>query len=350
MSGSSPYTIGTPTNAVTSVIASPSTVVQGASTSFSVKFLATAALSGGQGSAVTVASSVALGSVPTDVGLIDDTNASCFQGTPNGGTVSGTSVTVDLVGPCEVSAGDLVEIVFAADGPVTIGSFQFTVTTSGNGTPAVSSPVVVSSSPPTLSATSVDLGVNVNYTITAASWASSALSGTFTDLTLTAKATFGTTIAWYDGAAGYSVTYTPPGGAPAADVVDSATVSMTANAGDTVTLNLATALGAGDQVSVGGKGTNPSVASTDQVAVTPATGPAAAPSPVGSPETSSNSVVFGTSVTQVTVSASPAVAGAQATYTVSFDATSALSGGPAPTSALTKPLVPPSSRAGRECW
>ena len=326
--GSAPYTIGTPTDAVSSVVASPPTVVQGAGTDFSIKFLATAPLSGGQASAVTVSSSTSLGSVPSDVALIDDTNTGCFQGALNGGAASDTSLTVDLVGSCQVSAGDLLEIAFTADSPVASGSFHFEVTTSGNGIPAVSEAVIVTNSPPTLGATSVDLGANATYTISGASWTSSTVSGNFAALRLTAKATSGTTMVWYGGAAGYSVIYTPPSGVPTADVVDGATVSATTNMGDTVTLALSTSLGAGDQVSIGGKGTNPSVASSDQVTVTPEAAPGAAPNAAGTTDTSSNTVVFGTSVTEVTVSASPPVAGATATYAVSFDATSALPGGP----------------------
>ncbi len=143
-------------------------------------------------------------------------------------------------------------------------------------------------------------------------------------LVLTAKASAGTTISWYSGGSGYLVTYTPPKGTPAGDVVQAVHVGTTSTSNDTVTLTLATALVAGDRVTISGKGTNPSSTSTNNVSVAPETGAAGSLSAAGSPETSTNALVFGTFVNDVTVVPSPSVALAPATYVVSFQATTRL--------------------------
>ena len=79
------YTIGTPTNAVASVVASPATLSQSAPSPFVVKFRATVALSGTGASTVTVNSSTALATAPNSVSLVDDTDTACFQAGTNGG-------------------------------------------------------------------------------------------------------------------------------------------------------------------------------------------------------------------------------------------------------------------------
>jgi hypothetical protein len=167
--GTSTYTIGTPTDAVGSVMASPSTVVQSGPTSFEVTFKATAALSGADAGTITIASSVSLTSAPSNVAAIDDSGTACFQTGTNGGGVSTSGLTVDLGASCNLNAGAEVEVDFTAGSPVEAGEFDFTVTTSGNATPAVSNAIIVSGTPPTLSVSSTALGANANYTITDAS-------------------------------------------------------------------------------------------------------------------------------------------------------------------------------------
>ena len=110
------YVIGTPTNAVAGVVASPATLSQGAPTPFVVKFRATAALSGTGASSVTITSSAALATAPSTVALIDDSDTACFQGGTNGGLVGTTTLTVDLASSCNVAAGDEVEVDFTASG------------------------------------------------------------------------------------------------------------------------------------------------------------------------------------------------------------------------------------------
>ena len=316
------YAIGTPTNAVASVVASPATLSQSAPTTFVVKFRATVALSGTGSSSVTITSSAALATAPTSVALIDDSNSACFQAGSNGGPVGTTTITVDLVASCNVATGDEVEVDFTASGPSSIGDFTLAVTTSGNGSPAASNTLMVEPAPPTVSATSVVLGANATYTLSGASWTT--LGASVNALVLTAKASAGTTISWYSGGSGYLVTYTPQKGAPAGDVVQAVHVGTTSTSNDTVILTLATALVAGDRVTISGKGTNPSSTSTNNVSVAPETGAAGSLSAAGSAETSTNALVFGTFVNDVTVVPSPSVALAPATYVVSFQATSRL--------------------------
>jgi hypothetical protein len=332
------YAIGTPTNAVAGVVVSPATLSQSAPTPFVVKFRATAALSGTGASSVTITSSAALASAPTSVSLIDDTDTACFQGGSNGGPVGTTTLTIDLIPSCTVATGDEVEVDFTASGPATIGDFALTVTTSSNESPGISNTLMVEPAPPTISASSVVLGANATYTLSDASW--STVTSGVNALILTAKATAGTTISWYSGASGYSVTFTPPRGTPTADPVEAVQVTTTATTNDTITLTLAAALAAGDQVTISGRGTNPSATSTDVVSVSPETGSPGSWSSAGTPESSTNSLVFGTLVSDVTVAPSPSVAGALATYVVSFQATSQLSGTAGAQICLSEPSGP----------
>ena len=318
------YTIGTPTNAVAGVVASPATLSQSAPSPFVVKFRATVALSGTGASTVTVNSSTALATAPNSVSLVDDTDTACFQAGTNGGPLGTTTFTIDLAASCSIAAGDEVEVDFTAAGPPITGDFDLTVTTSGNATPAISNILTVEPQPPTISATSVVLGANATYTLSDASW--STLTTGVNALVLTAKATAGSTISWYGGASGYSVTYTTPKGALAGDPVVAAKVTTTTTLNDTVTLTLTAALAAGDNLTITGKGTNPSTTSTDEMSVGPETGTLGSLSAAGPSETSTNALVFGTLVSDVAVVPSPSVAAAVATYVISFQATMMLSG------------------------
>ncbi len=69
------------------------------------------------------------------------------------------------------------------------------MTTSGNGSPAISNTLMVEPAAPTFSATSVVLGANATYTLSDASWP--ALSSAANAVVLTAKASAGTTHSWY---------------------------------------------------------------------------------------------------------------------------------------------------------
>ena len=93
-----------------------------------------------------------------------------------------------------------------------------------------------SASAPSLSAASVSFGASTNYTLSDVPVAS--LSADGTTVVLSAGITRGTeALAFYNGASGYSVSYTPSGGSATADAVDAASAS-----GAKVTLTLATTL------------------------------------------------------------------------------------------------------------
>jgi hypothetical protein len=169
-----------------------------------------------------------------------------------------------------------------------------------------------SASAPSLSAASVSFGASTNYTLSDVPVAS--LSADGTTVVLSAGITRGTeALAFYNGASGYSVSYTPSGGSATADAVDAAAAS-----GAKVTLTLATTLVGGDTLNINAKGTNPAYSTATQsnsITVTPGNGTAEA----------TGSVTFGNSVSAITVVPAPGYAGAPATYTVSFKATDALS-------------------------
>jgi len=164
----------------------------------------------------------------------------------------------------------------------------------------------------TLSAASISFGASTIYTISNVPVGS--LSANGTTVVLSAGVTRGTeALAFYNGASGYSVSYTPSGGSATADAVDAAVAS-----GAKVTLTLATTLVGGDTLNITAKGTNPAYSTATQsnaITVTPGNGTA---------ETT-GSVTFGNSVSAITVVPAPLYAGAPATYTISFKATDALS-------------------------
>jgi hypothetical protein len=324
---SAPYAITAPTSAVSEVVASPGVVVQGSPASFEVRFKVTVALSGSQpGTWVSVVPSSPLGSVPVGVEIVDLSASTCSRAGTNGGALSGSVVTVDLAPSCSMAAGDDVEVGFSTKVPSTARSFYFSVTTSANPAPAASGAVMVSSSPPAFSATSQALGANATYMVSDASWSSMTLSQSFTVVVLSAGATAGVALSWGQSAAGYSVTVTSPSGGATRDAVQAATLGETPGP-HVVTLVLANPVASGYSLSISAEGTNPGTTSTDQVSVQPEVFVSGGYLPVGPVETT-NPVLFGTSVANVTAVPSPPLAGAQATYTVGFEATTAVAGGP----------------------
>ena len=340
------YTVGSPSGAVTSVDATPTTVGADASTDFALTFTTSAALAGSSSSWVTVVSSEALGSDPTNVDLIDKTTPNCLQagtaGEAGSGSVTTSDLTVDLASSCAISAGDSVEVDFDADAPPSISSLTFSVTTSGDLTPAGSNTVSVGTSGATLTAGSVSFGANTTYSISDVPVAN--LSAAGTSVELAAGITEGTeSLVFYNGPSGYSVSYTPSGGSATADPVTGATLGV---AGESVTLTLADALVTGDTVNIVATGTNPTASAateSNDISVTPGNGTAEA----------TNSIVFGNQVSSVTVSPSTTAAGSLATYVVNFRTYSAVSsgyiflsetGGPTDFATVTGVLVSDTSR------
>ena len=309
------YAIGAPTPSVNSLVVAPTIATVGTSTNFEISFVATVALSAA--GTITVRDSTSGNSVvvTTSKVQLSDSAGTCLEPAPATVTSSGGGLAVTLGAGCSVSGGDTVNLNLIATAPSSSGTLTFDVTTSGNATPAVSNPVTVSTSPPAVAAASAVAGANTTYSI--ADVPVTGLSAGGASLVLVAKATGGSgTVAWYNGPSGYAVTFVASGGgAITTDAVNAATVSTTANPGDTVTLALATSLASGYTVNMTAEGTNPTAVSTDDFTVTAGN---------GTPETTSNDVVYGSTVTNVLVSASPSVAGASATYAISFKATTAV--------------------------
>jgi hypothetical protein len=321
-----PYNIGVPTDAVNSVMVSPSAAVAGAATSFEVKFRLTSPLLGSvAGTWVSVIPSISFGSVPRTVSVLDDTSATCVQSGPGGARLGASVVTVNLGSNCSAAPGDDLEVDFTAVVPANAHSFYFSVTTSANSSSAASNSVTTTSSPPTFSTSSQALGTNATYSIEDASWTGLNLSQSFTMVQLSAGATLGTTFQWYDGQAGYSVEVTTAAGVSGPDEVLSATLGPVARPSE-VTLVLISPVAIGDSLTVTAKGTNPVATSSDRVLVTPETDVGGSATPAGAGE-ATNAVLFGTSVSSPTVAVSPPGAHATATYTVGFQVTTPVTGG-----------------------
>jgi hypothetical protein len=317
------YTIGTPTGAVTGAAVTPTSVVSGANTSWTVSFTTPAAL--GTNATITVDASQTLGSPPNSAYLL---SGSCLQTTGFSPTTSGIVFTVSCTSG--ISAGATVQVVFNALAPSS--NFNFAVSTSANSTADDTNTVTVTSVPPSLSASSVTPGAGVVYSITGVgasganggSWAT--LTGSSTNMIqLTSSGTLtSTAISWYtSGPSGYTVTYTPPGGTVTADAVSS--ISPTTGPTATITLTLANAIPQGSTVNITADGTNPSSPGASvTVSVTPLSSTQSGA--VGPTETT-GSVTFGSPVTAPTLSISSLVSGATASYVASFIASGPVTGG-----------------------
>jgi hypothetical protein len=329
---SNSYTIGSPTGAVSNVAATPPTVAAGATlTQFGVSFTATSALSGTSAS-ITISTNEALGSAPVagSVSIIDDTNTNnCLEGAASG-TQTASSVQAVLSGSCSIAAGDKVTVDFTATAPAAAGSLIFGVVTSANATSATANTITVTSTEPTVSVSGSGgqtPGQNATYTITGVPIKN--VSGSTNSVTLSASSCSagggpctgnypGTgTVSWNGSLSGggYSATYTPSGGTAATDPVTAASATNTSS----VTLTLTNAVSNGGTLTITAPGQNPQgTGNMDYFTVQPSGGTA---------ESTTNTVVFGSSVSSVTATPSPAVAGAPATYVVSFKSTTGVAAG-----------------------
>ena len=360
------YTIGTPSGAVNSVTVTPTSTTATISTAYTVLFTATSALSAASSSTITVTPSVALSGAPAlaSASLVDLTSSTCFlSGVGANGTASTTSVVYALAGtPCTIASGDQIQASFTAPAPASsAASYTFSVVSSGNATSAASNTVTNNSVPPTLSASNSISGANAIYTISGVATSGANGCGTATGgtcLTSTASAlvltspitgTASTTpptnptsaISWASGAASYTVTYVVAG-VSTADVVTNVVLAASGVSNPCVasavvtgcnqaTLTLTSAIPtSATAINITGAGNNPSAQNAAQVQIQPFfTCPApvqpncAGGSIAGAVETTS-SISIGSSVTSVTVTPSPLVANATATYVVTFIATTAV--------------------------
>ncbi len=309
------YTIGTASGAVSGVVASPGSVVEGAPTNFEVAFTASGGLSGAADNFVLVQPSEALASVPTEIDIVA---GSCIAtgtaGAGGAGSATAQGLTIELGASCTIPAGTAVQVSFTAGAPSATGNFNFTVVTSTNSTPATSNTVTASTTVASLSAASHGFGADTTYTISGVP-VENLTSGQNT-LVLTSVITSGSAaLSFYNGAAGYTVSYAPSGGTVALDPVATAMVS-----GNSVAISLEYALASGPTLTITALGANPpGVTSLEANAVDVQAGNARAQL--------TSSITFGTSVSDLTVSPSTTAAGTPATYTVGFRVSSPLAAG-----------------------
>lgn len=311
---SSYYTIGTPTGSVTTVSATPLSVTTGADTAFEVSLVTPASLSGGSSSSVTVIPSESLGSAPVEVALA---GGSCLQtgtaGVAGTGVDAADALTIDLESNCSIVAGSSIEVYFYADAPTSTGTFQFSVYTSANSGAATSNAISVGTSEISLSAAHYGFGDNTSYTISGITVGTNGAGSTLELASIVTTGSEAITFAAY--AVDYQVLVTPSGGGtPSTDTVDTAS-----STGPAVTLSLASPVSVGETLTITAEGTNPAQSTASQAdAIEVIVNGAAA--------VTTNSISFGNSVTDITVSPSSTIAGASAEYVVSFKVSTAGTG------------------------
>ncbi len=308
------YAIGTSTGSVSGVVATPTSVGADASTSFEVTFTALSGLSAADANFIIVQPTESLASTPTNIFIV---GGSCLQsgtaGTGGAGSDLAQGLTIELASSCSIPAGDTVQVYFTADAPSNTGSFYFTVTTSSSAL-VTSNVVTVGTAAGNLTAATYAYGASTTYTITAIPVGD--VTSSNNTLLLTAVTVGGNeAISFYNGASGYTVSFTPSGGSALADPVEVATSS-----GNTVSLSLANPLVDGDTLNITALGTNPlasTIAQANAIDVDAGNAP---------PQLTST-ITFGSSASDVTVSPSTTAAGTAASYTVGFRASSAVSAG-----------------------
>ncbi len=331
--------VTTPDYAITAAAqatVSPTTVVVGADTSWTVAFTTPAAL--GSGATLTIGDNegnAVAGTAPAATAYL--LSGACLD--TDAATASPSSGLVFTVNCSSgISAGATVEIVFEANAPTS--DFYFEVSTSANGVPVDTNLVTTTSTPPTLGASTLVPGVGATYTITDAgasratggSWSTLAQSATSIELVSQGQGASPVPISWFTGggASGYTVTYTPPHGTATADAVS----AVNASSAGAVYLDLASAVPEGSTVNITADGVNPTVSGvSDYVEVTPGvvtsgssfTTSGTEPFTSVGPTETTGSLTFALPVASATLSLSSTVGGATGvTYTLSFVASAAV--------------------------
>ena len=149
---SNPYTIGTPSGAVTSLTVSPTTALSGTTTGYTLTFVSPGSVA--SGGTITIGDSLSNTVVDTALNVGGTNNGvtvvsgSCLQS--GGGTTSkGNPLVITLNSTsCSagIAAGATVSVGFSATNPSS--NFNFTVSTSSNAT-ATNSPSTTNSAPRT---------------------------------------------------------------------------------------------------------------------------------------------------------------------------------------------------------
>ncbi len=348
------YTIGTPGPAFTDVSVTPSAAITGESQSYVIVTTAPSEIPNGDTITVTdsAGDAVVATTVLTSVSLVDLNATNCLQS--GGGSVASSALVVTLNSSCNIAAGDTVKIGLTVTDPTS--NFSFNVASTVDPTEVNSNVVTINAVPPTIAASPPTTGYGATYTIAGLGaspslpWDSTTLTATNVVEPITSLVVVSTPVgalapvptttnstAWYasSNGAGYSVTYTPSGGAVTTDTVQSATTASTdAGTNNQVSVLLASGIPAGSSITLTAEGLNPSVSGAYPVTITPewTNPPTSTPSmadqvPYSSAPTEMGTVALGTSVTGVTVSPSPTLGSVSATYTVGFKSTSGVGAG-----------------------
>jgi hypothetical protein len=295
-----PYVIGTATSSVTAVTASVGNGVasSGGTTRnglYSIGFTTPTQINPGDVITITDSDGNAIVSAATSIALVYQSGGATQLAQIT--THSGTQFTVPAGNT--IPAGAAVTIDFTAANPAA-GTYSFTVSTPYNSA-ATSPGVTISATAPgfTATASSAALGAVTQYTfdnIGPLSAAANTVTITATDANVVFPQT------------GYTVTAVTSAGVSSS--VSVSAVSVGSSPGS-VTLTLGTVLPAGDTINV----TAPSVKNPTAGTVTTETFTATVPSQTF---TNTSTVNYGSAVTNVTASPSPASAGSSGTYTLSF--------------------------------
>ena len=348
------YTIGTPGPAFTNVSVTPSAAITGQSQSYVIATTAPIAIPSGDTITVTdtAADAVVATTVLTSVSLVDLNAANCLQS--GGASVVSGALVVTLNSSCNIAAGDTIKIGLTVTDPTS--NFAFSMASTVDGTEVNSNSVTINAVPPTIAASPLAPGYGATYTIAGLGaspslpWNSTTLTATNVVEPITSLVVVSTPVGalapvptaanstvWEasSNGAGYSVTYTPSGGSVTTDTVQSATTASTdAGTNNQVSVLLASGIPAGSSITLTAEGVNPSASGAYPLTVTPewTNPPTSAPSlsgqvPYNIPPTETGTVAFGTSVTGVTVTPSPTLGSASATYTVGFKSASGVGAG-----------------------
>ncbi|HET9058823.1 MAG TPA: hypothetical protein VFN61_02795 [Acidimicrobiales bacterium] len=323
----SPATASTPTNTVTA--------------NYSVQFQTPVALTVGGSSpaTVTIGSAAAPGGIPlggvTTVGVADLATGFTFNASGSSLSASATSLVLKLGGPTTtgtVNAGDKLLLTFSAANPqvTTATSYVFDVATSGSpsaqATPAFT--IAPSSSPATASVDSQSVTTGAHFTLSGVTVPSGATSKT--SLTLqactgssapsspctpgsgTASGTGG--VVFSGTVSSYTVTDTTT--SKSLSVTGAAPISTASGAtyNGGVLLTLGSAFATGDSLSITANASTPASPESDYLV---AGFPGASPSVVAA-----GPLVFGNSVSDISVSVSNPTENASSTYAVSFTTSS----------------------------
>lgn len=313
------YTIGN--GSVTGATAVPQPDTAGASANYTVGFTTPSALTGGSAT-ITLASAngaITFPSTPASYVVVDDSHAASVATVSKVVLGSGNhSATVTL--PASVGAGSSLSVyVIGVTNPAAPGPYSLEVSTSANPVPASTAAfqVVGSNAAPSFNPTASPamVGGTSTYTIGTFKAASAVAAGGTITLSSQAGAGVSDNVGFPTAVTDYKVTDLTTGVSSQPQAVTVTPVGG-GDTGQQVTLQVATAIAAGDQLSVSVNGVrNPTSSQSDQVS---------AAAPAGSTP-SSAPLQIGRSVANPTIGLSQSGAGATGVeYTIGFKPSTSL--------------------------